>query len=194
MAMSADLTTVVVAVLGVAGTLSSPLLAQRVAARARQQEFSLQSQERREDRQEANSRSAFQERRSTYAALNTSARSYVQQLRAYLRVIAEGSVTDDDRAGLAVARQGFRDVFSDAQMILPDRVLDAALEVNSALGDAYGMIKRLENGEPRAAPADGPAETIDTVGEYCRERLYELTGDLRQLMREDLGVAGAGDA
>jgi hypothetical protein len=192
--MSADLTTVVVAVLGVAGTLSSPLLAQRVAARARQQEFSLQTQERREDRQDAQRRSAFQERRSTYAALNTVARGYVQQLRAYLRVVAEGSATDDDRADLAAARQGFRDVYSDAQMILPDRVLNAAIEVSSALGDAYGMIKRLENGELRAASAGGPAETVDTVGEYCRERLYELTGDLRQLMREDLGVAGSGEA
>jgi hypothetical protein len=54
MPTSADLTTVVVAVLGVAGTLSSPLLAQRTAARARQQEFSLQGQQRREERRRGN--------------------------------------------------------------------------------------------------------------------------------------------
>ena len=72
-----------------------------------------------------------------------------------LSAVGRSGRSDDDRADLAAARQGFRDVYSDAQMILPDRVLNAAIEVSSALGDAYGMIKRLENGELRAASAGG---------------------------------------
>jgi type II secretory pathway pseudopilin PulG len=187
--MTADLTTVVVAVLGVAGTLSSPLLAQRIAARAKQQEFSLQSQQRREELQEVRRRQAFEERRSLYASLNTAARQYNQALREYLRMVTAGSVTEDERSELSQARATFRDLYSDAQMILPDRVLQAAAKVSGSLGDAYGMIKRLESGRPRANSAEGTAETFEVAHEYCRVTIYDLITDLRQLMREDLGVS-----
>ena len=52
------------------------------------------------------------------------------------------------------------------------------------------MVKRLEIGKPSADPAEGPPETIDIVQEYCRVTLYDLIIELRQLMREDLGVSG----
>jgi hypothetical protein len=189
LAMNADLTTVVVAVLGVAGTLSSPLLAQRIAARAKQQEFDLQTQQRREERLDAERRTAFEERRSVYAGLNTTARQYNQALRAYLRLVAAETVTDEGRADLARARDAFRDLYSDAQMILPDRVLDAAATVSADLGEAYGVIRRLELGQPRDRAADNPAETIEFAHEFCRVTIYDRITDLRQLMREDLGVS-----
>ena len=187
--MNADLTTVLVAVLGVAGTLSSPLLGQRIAARAKQQEFNLQRQVRLEEREDTQRRRAFEERRSMYAGLNTAARQYTQELRAYLRMITAHAVTDDGRADLAKARQRYRDLYSDAQMILPDKVLATAALVSEGLGEAYGMVKRLEIGEPRARSAEGPGETIEIAHEYCRVTLYDLIIQLRQLMREDLGVS-----
>jgi hypothetical protein len=187
--MNADLTTVVVAVLGVIGTLSSPLLAQRIAARAKQQEFNLQSQQRREELQEAQRREAFEERRSLYARLNTAARQYNQALREYLRMVKTGSVTAEGRAELAQARDSFRDLYSDAQMMLPDRVLEAAAEVSAGLGEAYGMIKRLESGAPRAGSTGSQAETVEVAHKYCSVTLYDCIADLRQLMREDLGVS-----
>jgi hypothetical protein len=180
--MNADLTTVLVAILGVAGTLTSPLLVQWIAARAKRQEFELQHQERFEERAEAQRRRVFEERRSMYAGLNTAARQYTQELRAYLRMIAANAVNDEGRADLSKARQTYRDLYSDAQMILPDHVLDAAASVSEGLGQAYGMVKRLETGEPSA-------ETIDIAQEYCRVTLYDLIIEVRQLMREDLGVS-----
>jgi hypothetical protein len=188
--MNANLTTVLVAILGVAGTLTSPLLGQRIAARAKQQEFELQRQQRLEERAEAQRRRAFEERRSMYAGLNTAARQYTQELRAYLRMIAANAITDEGRTDLSKARQTFRDLYSDAQMILPDKVLDAAASVSEGLGQAYGMVKRLEIGKPSTNPVEGPAETIDIAQEYCRVTLYDLIIELRQLMREDLGVSG----
>ena len=56
-------------------------------------------------------------------------------------------------------------------MILPDTVLSAAVAVNPGLGDAYGMIMRLEEGKPPPESADGPAETHERAHEYCRVRL-----------------------
>src|SRR5580658_5124600 len=178
--MNADLTTVLVAILGVAGTLTSPLLVQWIAARAKRQEFELQHQERFEERAEAQRRRVFEERRSMYAGLNTAARQYTQELRAYLRMIAANAINDEGRGDLSKARQTYRDLYSDAQMILPDDVLDAAASVSEGLGQAYGMVKRLETGEPSA----NPAETIDLAQEYCRVTLYDLIIEVRQLMRE----------
>ena len=132
-----DTTTLLVAVLGVAGTLSSPVLGQRIASRARQQEFDLESQQRREEREAAQREAAFEERRAMYAALNTAARQYQQELTAYLRAISSNSVTDESRADLTKAREGFRELYSDAQMILPDRVLEQAMSVSASLGEAY---------------------------------------------------------
>src|SRR5262249_46822045 len=79
--LNADLTTVIVAVLGAAGTLSAPLLTQRIAARTRQQEYELQRDQRREDAAEGQRKEAFSERRTVYAKLNTAARQYTQELR-----------------------------------------------------------------------------------------------------------------
>ena len=116
--MSANLTTVLVAILGVIGTLSSPLLGQRIAARAKQQEFDLQRQQRLEERADAQRREAFEERRTMYARLNTAARRYTQQLRNYLRMLQDDVLTAEERDRLEKARQAYRDLYSDAQMIL----------------------------------------------------------------------------
>jgi hypothetical protein len=190
-AMNADLTTVLVAILGVIGTLSSPLLGQRIAARAKQEEFDLQRQDRLETRDAAHQREAFEERRTMYAGLNTAARHYTQELRTYLRMVRDDDLTAEERDRLEKARQTYRDLYSDAQMILPDKVLKAAVPVNICLGDAYGMIKRLEVGKPRAETSDEPADTVDRAHECCSVTLYDLIDNLRQLMRQDLGVSDA---
>jgi hypothetical protein len=185
----ADFTVVTVAVLGLAGTLSAPLLTQRIAARAKQQEFELQRDQRREEAANAQRQDAFSERRAVYAKLNTAARRYTQALRNYLRAIADGPATEQDRADLAAARQAFRDVYSDAQMILPDRVLDGAAVVNANLGEAYGMIRRLEAAAVRTAGTEAD-EAVKAAHHFCTVTVYDHVGDLRQLMREDLGVSG----
>jgi hypothetical protein len=187
--MSADWATLAVAVLGVAGTLSSPLLSQRIAARAKEQEFDLQGRQRQEEREAGRQQADFEERRSIYARLNTAARRYQQALRAYVRAVADDAVTDSTRAELTDARESFRDLYSDAQMILPDKVLEAATSVSACLGEAYGLVKRLESGKPRTTPDGGRAETIEMAREYVLVTVYNHVRELRQLMREDLGVS-----
>lgn len=183
--MSGVATTVVVAILGVIGTLVSPLLAQWTVARSRKLEFDLQDRQRRADREDARVAQALEERRSIYARLNTAARQYTQELRAYLRSISSDEVTDDGRSALAGARQAYRDLYSEAQMIMPDRVLEAAVLVNEGLAAAYGTARRLEASNSRDLEAE-----IKETQEYCRGKLYVLIADMRQVMREDLGVGG----
>ena len=187
--MDAELTTVLVAVLGVFGTLLSPILAQQITMRAKRQEFDLQRQQQMDERRDSRRLQALQECRAIYAAFNTVARRYTQALRAHLRAISSGEVSDEDQAALADARQAYRDLYSEAQMIFPDEVLAAALTVNEALGDAYGMVWRLESAMPRTDTGQRSKDT-EAAREFCRVRLYELIGMMLQVMREDLGVAG----
>jgi hypothetical protein len=164
----------------------SPLFTQWIAMRSKRLEFDLQDRQRLADREDTRVAEAVAERRSAYARLNTAARQYVQELRAYLRLIASNAVTDERQSALAVARQAFRDLYSEAQMILPDKILDSAVLVNDGLGQVYGTVRRLEEGHYDTAGRDGQ---IKTAQDYCRGELYDLIGAMRQAMREDLGVS-----
>lgn len=187
--MAADYTTLTVAILGVAGTLLSPLLVQRVADRAKRQDFELQTRRRREDREAAQRQTALLERRSIYAKLNTASRRYQQAVEDYLRTLSSGGVLSEASADLVEARESFRELYSDAQMILPDEVLEAAMAVSAVLGDAYGMLRRLETGQARDESVLGPPETFELARRYCHTDVYNQILQLRQAMRSDLGVS-----
>ena len=135
--------------------------------------------------------------RTIYVQLNTAARRYEQAIYEYLRVISESLPTPEQRAELMKARQTFRELYSDAQMILPEKVLAAAMDVSAGLGEAYGRTKRLERRlqiEPSIGrAADDPEETIETARAYCHGEVYRLIIKLRGLMRQDLGVTGPTD-
>jgi hypothetical protein len=186
-----DLTTLAVAAVGLAGTLTSPLIGQRIAAQTKRQEFHFETERRRAELEEARRQSALELKRSIYARLNTAARQYRQELEAYVREIRDHSLDDSGQAAIASARKNFRDVYSEAQMVLPDKVLDAAISVSEDLGEAYGISKRLEIGKPRTIPGKGP-ETLEMAGEAVHVTAYDCIARMRQLMREDLGVAAPG--
>ena len=75
-------------------------------------------------------------------------------------------------------------------MILPDKVLGATVSVSASLGEAYGMVMRLDSGSPRIGPDGIQAETIEMARECAHVTVYNQILELRQLMREDLGVSG----
>jgi hypothetical protein len=184
-----DVTTLAVAAVGLAGTLTSPLLAQRIASLVKRQEFEFQDRQQREEREIARQQAALGLKRSIYANLNTAARQYQQELDEYIRLLKESSVNSDAQAGLAEARRKFRDLYSDAQMTVPDTVLEAAVEVSAALGEAYGMARRLKLGKPRTSQ-EGGTETLELAREQAHVTVYNRIVSMRRLMREDLGVSG----
>ena len=77
-----------------------------------------------------------QERRRIYAELNTAARQYEQAIDACLREMPDALPTPEQRAELTKARDSFRELYSDAQMMIPDTVLAAAMDVSAGLGKA----------------------------------------------------------
>lgn len=166
----------VIAVTGVAGTLGGALLSQRGAARAKAREIELV---RRHDALREN----LLLRRTCYADLNRDARQFATALNRHLHAMRERGVEDADRAALDVAKDAFRDRYSEAQMIAPDPVLAPATVVNHALSGVYGQVKRLERGAP------DPGESMESASE-AQQGVWGPLREMRAAMRADLGVSG----
>ncbi|WP_225826717.1 hypothetical protein [Streptomyces naphthomycinicus] len=169
-----EATAPVVAVVGVVGTLLSALLTQRAADRSRRRE-----QERAEAVRER--RRHAQELRACYVALNSSARQYLAALTDQLHALGRAEELRTVRQRLTEARDQYRDVYAEAQLRMPERVLDLAAGFSHDLGAVYGMVRRLDDGTPGAG--DSPAAVRENIG--------ELWGRLRRMRREMRTELGA---
>ncbi|MFB8398266.1 hypothetical protein [Streptomyces yangpuensis] len=165
----------VIAAVGVVGTLGGALLTQRGAERAKRREMELL-------RGHEEIRDYLALRRTCYADLNRDARQFTTALNRHLHVMRERAVEDADREALDEAKDAQRDRYSEAQMIAPDAVLGPASAVNHALSRVYGQVKRLERG----APEEG--EAMATVSRDQQE-IWALLREMRAAMRADLGVS-----
>ncbi|MGW1110567.1 hypothetical protein [Streptomyces albidoflavus] len=168
-----SVTAVSVAVVGVVGTLLSALLTQRAADRSRQRE-----RERAELARER--RGELLDVRSCYVALNTATRQYLAALTDQVHALRRDG-SGPVRQRLTDARDQHRDVYAEAQLRVPDPVLDLAGQLSRELGAVYGMVKRLDAGAPREGDSvTGAQERIDV--------LWHLLREMRRRMRAELGV------
>ncbi|MET8751776.1 hypothetical protein ABZW32_16985 [Streptomyces sp. NPDC004667] len=171
------LTALLTAVAGVVGTLMSALLTQRAADLGRRRD-----QERTEELRDRLASS--QELRACYVALNTSGRHYLAALNDQLHALGQDAELPRARQRLTGARDHHREVYAQAQMRLPERVLDRAAAVSHGLGTVYGMLRRLDEGVPR--PGDSPAAAHAAIGS-----LWARLREMRREMRADLGAFGS---
>lgn len=170
--MTAAMTAMITAVVGVLGTLLAPVLGQRLTARQRAAETRLAERERR-----------LAERRTAYTAMNRASRQFHTLLKDALHRLRDGVYTEQDRDQLEEARRDYRDRYAEAQMIVPERILDASRAVNEVLAAADAAAKRLDRG------LAGQDETADAALHELKAVEPRLTV-MRRLMREDLGVRG----
>ena len=180
--VSTDLTGVAVALVGVAGTLGATALTQRASARGRQFDAEIQRRDRAEERDQAARTSAQAEKRTIYADLNAAARLYRTVAHDHLLAKRRGiEPTDAEIERLEAARANYRDLYARAQMVLPDRVLAVASEVNLCLGHGYRVLRDIDNGFDNSI-------TIDSLHEWFEGPLSDGVWLLRRALREDLGV------
>lgn len=178
--MDAGLTAMAVALVGVIGTLLSPVLAQRSTARASRLAAQLDRELRREERDVADRRAMFEERRAEYTALNTLSRTCRNEFKRCARRYLEAGRCDPE--DLAAARESwlaYQDRYDGAQMVLPDEVLTLASSLNRMLAEVYRQLQTLAS---TGAPAP------EMIVEFCNGPVLELITQMRHDMREDLGV------
>ena len=180
--MSPSTSALVIALLGITGTLASALFTQRSANNIKIRELERADRQRQEERVYETEQAAIASRRACYVALNIAARLYQTALTNYLVAIRSSAVTDEIRADVDEMRRDHRARHAEAQMVVPNPVLIAAGTVNSHLSNLYGILRRLDLGEPETG------ETIEVAVEM-RVGTWDLLSEMRTVMRSDLGIA-----
>lgn len=178
--MDTSISALVIAVVGVVGTLLSGLLAHRSALRAKSIDIAHTERQQRKQELAQERRESHDARRATYTALNQALRQFHAILFREHRARAEG-VDASSLASLAEqreeARGTLRDVYAEAQMVVPDDVLTISGRVVHQLFRVHTLLSR-EN------PSD---EALRDVAERL-SRTSELLYEVRQTMRKDLGI------
>ncbi|GGW36316.1 hypothetical protein AB0E64_07020 [Streptomyces caelestis] len=169
--MTAAVTAMITAVVGVLGTLFAPVLSQRLTVRQREEETRAGEERRR-----------FEERRDTYTAMNRASRQFHTLLKDALHRLRDEVYGDAERDQLEETRRDYRDRYAQAQMIVPERILEASRSVNEVLAGIDAAVKRFDRGVAR----DG--ESAEGALLELKEAEPRLSA-MRRLMREDLGVA-----
>jgi hypothetical protein len=160
----------ITAVVGVLGTLFAPVLRQRQVDRRRAEEAG-----------RAERRRLFEERRAAYTAMNRASRQFHTLLKDALHRMRDGVFADHDREQLEEARLEYRDRYAEAQMVVPERILEASRDVNRVLAGVDAAVKRLDRGRAHEG------ESADRSLLELKEAEPLLT-TMRRLMRGDLGV------
>jgi hypothetical protein len=190
--MGAGWTALIVAVVGVAGTLGASLLTQIRADRTKRMELEAAAAQRREERdhaealQEAERDRARAEqsvlmRRTCYVSLNTAARQYLTAQVDVLHALRNDTGIAGALEQLEIRRTAMRESYAEAQMIAPRAVMGVAGAASRRLNAAYGELKRI------ASTAQCPAEDLDAF-EADIDRSWAHLSEMRQEMRSDLGV------
>ncbi|MFJ8697063.1 hypothetical protein [Streptomyces roseolilacinus] len=182
-----------VAVVGVAGTLGAALLTQNRADRTKRMELQAAAEQRREERDHAEEllraeqarqrqSESLERRRTCYITLNTTARQYLTAMTNHLHALRRGEDTDASLENLEESRLSFRDSYAEAQMIAPKTVLRVAGVAKARLNAAYGKLR--EYGTPPSA-SDGELSFLE---EEFHQEVWPHLGEMKRAMRADLGV------
>lgn len=183
----------VVAVVGVVGTLGAALLTQNRADRTKRLELEAAAEQRREERQHAEAllraeqaqvrqRESLELRRRCYVELNTASRQFLTTMNSYLHALRHDGDADAALAELEASRAAYRDRYSEAQMIAPRPVLRACGVAKDRLNAAYGKIKQ------QAPALSGSAAGLQALEDELHQQVWPCVGAQKDAMRADLGV------
>ncbi|MFF9016672.1 hypothetical protein ACF09C_27360 [Streptomyces sp. NPDC014870] len=186
--MSTTVAPLVIAFLGIVGTLASALMTQRLATKAKALELDQSARQRAEERQHETERALAEAVRACYVRLNTASLDYQSELNHFWHALRAGRVTDDVRTRLDDARREHRARYSEAQMRIPDDVLTVVDGVHRRLNHVYGVLKRLDSGAPSRWEDD---ESLDEAHQQVMGLWKQLT-EMRRTMRRSIGATQGG--
>lgn len=180
--MSPSTSALIVAVVGVVGTLLSGVLAYRSALRSKGMELEHSERQQRDLRAVEERQAARPELKSSYASFNQQLRQLHQVASRHLLALEAGQGTTAQTAEREEVRSSLRAVYAEVQMVVPDEVLDAGGRLVHRLHRIHALLAQHE--QTTTAAPDEPLPQIRERLEQVSEGLYEV----RQLMRRDLGI------
>lgn len=182
--MSSDFGPVIVAIVGVAGTLASALFTQQLAQRSRMRELEHAERRRVAERADAERTRALEQLRGIYAQLHANDRNYRDAMLAHVHALTRDAAgASAEAAEVTAARRSQRDVRTQAQMIASDGVLRSESPVNKELTTCFGLVKQLERTDDPQRRADLARQTIHRL-----DQIIPLLSAMGSTMRRELGV------
>ncbi|WP_157977440.1 hypothetical protein [Streptomyces triticisoli] len=168
---------VIVAIVGVGGTLASAVITQVLAQRAELRRLEREERVRAAERQAAEDQRKIDQLRSCYVQLNAHDRHYRDAMLAYAYALKSGPGRAE-AAEVTGARRTQRDTRAEAQLVASDPVLRIESQVNTRLSIAYRRLMEVAD-EP-----DSPARQarLDQVIELL-DSITAQQGHVRALMR-----------
>jgi len=177
--MSSSSVSLIIAIVGVAGTLSAALLTQYATMHTKALELKDEHEKRKDEERQLN----LKERREAYIALNAAARSYRRAIKNRVYEYADQTETD-----LQQARQEFDNRYAEAQLIAHSTVLKVAHSVSTELSDAFGQVKQLDRYRKGSLGSVQEHGEQDGLISMLNGPVSSEIRLLRRVMRDDLGV------
>jgi hypothetical protein len=181
--MSSAVISLVIAVVGVCGTLASAIFTQQLSQRARLRELEHTERLRLSEQETAEKQRKTDQLRSCYVQLNANDRNYRDAMLAYAYALKAGSPGEAEAGDVATARRAQRDARAEAQMIVSEEVLDTEGRVNARLTMAYRRLQQIQR-ESDASVREALLEEVIKL----LDGIISLLSRARVTMRMDLGV------
>nr|WP_141721963.1 hypothetical protein [Streptomyces sp. DconLS] len=173
----------IVAIVGVLGTLASTVITQALSQRARLRELEQAERVRVAEQKASAEQRKVDQLRSCYVQLNARARHYRDAMLAHAYALKLGSA-DTEAVEVSTARRAQRDARNEAQMIASEEVLTVENRVNLQLTFAYRHLMEVAR-EPESSARLTQLDHV--IG--LLDPLIEKLEHMQALMRVELGVA-----
>lgn len=180
--MNAGITALIIAIVGVIGTLVAPIVSQRLSAHARREEFDIQRSHRQDEYVREQQEKVLANKRSCYVTMISAARRYRLELMSYLHAVNQGSVDNNARDRLEEARLVFNTSLAETQLTGTASVIEALEPIRKGMSVSYADIKNIE--EQHAPESNSSFNEIRVF----LLKLWDEWPQLYTAMREDLGV------
>ncbi len=168
--MSGDIVALVIAIVGVMGTLTSPIIAQRLAMQAK-----------REESEREREREIYKDKRASYINFIAASRQYRIVINEYLYAVNEKRVGDTEESDLRKARRTYNAAYAAAQLMASTPVLEIMYKANRQLARAFGYTKSFESGNPQQNMG------FQEIEQFIRQA-WNYWSEMSKAMRRELGI------
>ncbi|MFJ2724471.1 hypothetical protein [Streptomyces collinus] len=178
--MSGATISVIIAIVGVGGTLASAVITQILTQRAELQRLEREERIRLAEQRTADDQRRIDQLRNCYVQMNAHDRHYRDAMLAYAYALKSGSA-ETDAAEVASARRAQRDTRAEAQLIASDAVLDLESRVNTQLTIAYRRLMEAADESDSSTRQARLKQVIDLL-----DSIIPQLGHVRALMRVEV--------
>ncbi|MFF0831586.1 hypothetical protein ACFYWF_01245 [Streptomyces sp. NPDC003344] len=180
--MSGAIISVIVAIVGVGGTLASAVVTQVLAHRAELRRLEEEKGVRLAEQRASADQRKIDQLRNCYVQLNAHDRHYRDVMLAYAYALKSGSA-EAEAAEVGNARRAQRDTRAEAQLVASDEVLDLESRVNDRLTTAYRYLMKAAGESESPARRTRLNQVISLL-----DSIIPQQGHVRALMRLEVGT------